>query len=175
MGPETLPALRAKDSSKEDVPFTHLFKESKRLDSVSEEFDAEFDWEYVPSHANKEILFHHRPTRTLIEADYLFNSPSTEQFSKTGVDAESGIFTKIFGALTSTQGKALAQQRMIWWGTSAGDRKGFAASTARIDKWDFDRIVPCHGDVIESGGKEVFRKVLAWHLELARKEGFKEA
>ena len=105
MGPETLPALRAKDSSKEDVPFTHLFKESKRLDSVSEEFDAEFDWEYVPSHANKEILFHHRPTRTLIEADYLFNSPSTEQFSKTGVDAESGIFTKIFGALTSTQGK----------------------------------------------------------------------
>ncbi|KAG9201418.1 hypothetical protein B5807_07900 [Epicoccum nigrum] len=175
MGPETLPELRAKDKSKESVPFTHLFKESKRLDSVSAEFDAEFDWEYVPSHANKEILFHHRPTRTLIEADYLFNSPSTEQFSKTGVDASSGIFTKIFGALTSTQGKALAQQRMIWWGTSAGDRKGFAASTARIDKWDFDRIIPCHGDVIETGGKEVFRKVLSWHLELARKEGFKES
>jgi hypothetical protein len=50
-----------------------------------------------------------------------------------------------------------------------------AASTARIDRWDLARIVPCHGDVIETGGKEVFRKVLAWHLELARKEGFKEA
>jgi len=174
MGPDVLPEKREKQND-EKVPFSILFGENKRVESISPEFDAEFDWEYVPSHANKEILFHHRPTRTLIEADYLFNSPSTEQFSKTGVDAGSGLFTKIFGALTSTQGKALAQQRMIWWGTSARDRKGFAASTARIDKWDFDRIVPCHGDVIETGGKEVFRKVLAWHLELARKEGFKEA
>lgn len=175
LGPETLPELRAKDSSKENVPFAHLFRASKTLDSISPEFDAEFDWEYVHAHANKEIVFHHRPTRTLIEADYMFNSPPTEQFSRTGVDPSSGFLTKIFGALTSTQGKALAQQRMIWWGTSASDRKSFAASTARINKWDFDRIIPCHGDVIETGGKTVFQKVLQWHLELARKEGFKDA
>lgn len=175
LGPETLPELRAKDKTKEDVPFTHLFRASKTLDSISPEFDAEFDWEYVHAHANKEIVFHHRPTRTLIEADYMFNSPSTEQFSKTGVDPTSGILTKIFGALTSTQGKALAQQRMIWWGTSAMDRSAFAKSTARIDKWDFDRLIPCHGDVIETGAKDIFRKVLRWHLDLARKEGFKDS
>jgi hypothetical protein len=175
MGPENLPDLRAKDSSKEEVPFTHLFRASKRLESVSPEFDAEFDWEYVHAHTNNEIVFHHRPTRTLIEADYMFNSPPTEQFSKTGVDANSGLLTKIFSALTSTQGKAMGQQRMIWWGMSAGNRNAFAASTARIDKWDFDRLIPCHGDVIETGAKDVFRKVLRWHLELARKEGFKDA
>lgn len=175
MGPETLPSLRAKDKSKDPVPFAHLFRASKPLPSITPEFDSEFTWEYVSAHANKEIVFLHRPTRTLIEADYLFNSPPTEQFSRTGVDPASGLLTRIFGALTSTRGSALAQQRMIWWGTSAADRKGFAASTARIDRWDFDRIIPCHGDVIETGGKGVFRKVLAWHLELARKEGFKEA
>ena len=175
LGPETLPELRAKDKSKEDVPFTHLFRASKTLDSISPEFDAEFDWEYVHAHANKEIVFHHRPTRTLIEADYMFNSPPTEQFSRTGVDPSSGILTRIFGALTSTQGKALAQQRMIWWGTSAMDRSAFAKSTARIDRWDFDRLIPCHGDVIETGAKDVFRKVLRWHLDLARKEGFKDS
>lgn len=127
------------------------------------------------AHANKEIVFHHRPTRTLIEADYLFNMPATEQFSKTGVDPNSGILTKIFSALTHTQGAAKGQQRMIWWGTSAADRKSFAASTARINKWDFDRIIPCHGDVIETGAKSVFQKMLKWHLDLARKEGFKDA
>lgn len=175
MGPETLPELRAKDPSKEPVPFSVLFSATKPTPTISPEFDAEFDWEYVHAHVNREIVFHHRPTRTLIEADYLFNSPSTEQFSKTGVDANSGLLTRIFGALTSTQGKAMGQQRMIWWGTGAQDRKAFAASTARIDRWDFDRLVPCHGDVIETGAKDVFRKVFKWHLDLAREEGFKES
>lgn len=175
MGPETLPDLRAKDKSKEEVPFAHLFRANKPTTTISPEFDAEFSWEYVSAHANKELVFCHHPTRTLIEADYMFNNPATEQFSKTGVDPSSGILSKLFGALTSTAGSAIAQQRMIWWGTSAGDRPSFARSTARIDKWDFDRIVPCHGDVIETGGKEVFRKVFRWHLELARKEGFKES
>jgi hypothetical protein len=175
MGPENLPDLRAKDKEKEDVPFTHLFRADKRLETISPEFDAEFDWEYVHAHANKEIVFHHRPTRTLIEADYMFNSPPTEQFSKSGVDPNSGILTKIFAAVTSAQGKAMGQQRMIWWGTSMSDRKSFAASTARINRWDFDRLIPCHGDVIETGAKSVFQKVLKWHLDLARQEGFKDS
>ncbi|KAF9691806.1 hypothetical protein EKO04_010384 [Ascochyta lentis] len=175
MGPETLPELRAKDKEKEDVPFTHLFRADKRTETISPEFDAEFDWEYVHAHANKEIVFHHRPTRTLIEADYMFNSPPTEQFSKSGVNPNSGILTKIFAVMTSTQGKAMGQQRMIWWGTSMSDRKSFAASTARINKWDFDRIIPCHGDVIETGAKSVFQKVLKWHLDLARQEEFKDS
>jgi hypothetical protein len=40
---------------------------------------------------------------------------------------------------------------------------------AKIDKWDFDRIVGCHGDVIESNGKGIFRHIMAWHLDLAKK------
>jgi len=39
----------------------------------------------------------------------------------------------------------------------------------KVSKWDFDRIIPCHGDVIESGGKGIFDKVMAWHLEAAKK------
>lgn len=175
MGPETLPDLRAKDDSKEDVPFTHLFKAATPLRTISDEFDREFDWEYVPAHANKEIVFHHRPTRTLIQADYFFNNPPTEQFSRTGVDPSSGVLTRVFAAMTNTHGAAMGQQRMIWYGTGASDRRSFAASTARIDKWDFDRVIPCHGDVIETGGKGMFQKLFRWHLELARKEGLGDA
>jgi hypothetical protein len=152
-----------------------VFQKAAPTTTISPEFDAEFDWEYVWAHANKEIVFHHKPTRTLIEADYFFNAPSTEQFSKTEVTAESGVLTKVFNALTHTRGAALGQQRMIWWGTSAGDRGAFAKSTARIDKWDFERIIPCHGDVIESGGKTVFQKLFKWHLDLARQQASKDS
>lgn len=59
----------------------------------------------------------------------------------------------------------MGQRRFIWWAISSGDRTGFNKSIAKINGWDFDRIVPCHGDVIESGGKGIFQKVMKWHLE----------
>ncbi|CAE6370683.1 unnamed protein product [Rhizoctonia solani] len=31
--------------------------------------------------------------------------------------------------------------------------------------WDFDRIIPCHGDVIESGGKAAWCEAFKWYLE----------
>ena len=42
---------------------------------------------------------------------------------------------------------------------------GFAECAKSIEKWDFDRIIPCHGDVIESDGKGIFQKIMAWHLK----------
>jgi len=166
MGPDVLPEKRAKQND-EKVPFSILFSADKRVETISPEFDAEFDWEYVPSHVNKELVFHHRPTRSLIMADLMFNLPATEQFSKSGVDPNSGILTKIFVALQSTKGDAKWQQRTIWYGTSASDRKGFSASMERINKWGFNRIIPCHGDVMEGDGKGIFEKVMRWHLDAA--------
>ncbi|EON64500.1 hypothetical protein W97_03732 [Coniosporium apollinis CBS 100218] len=166
IGPEGLPEKRAK-SDVEKVPFAVVFpsanKESVTVDS---DFDSEFSYEFVSAHANKELVFCHRPTRTLIEADLLFNLPATEQFSRVpGADATSGILTRLMAAVNHTRGEAMGQRRFIWWAISSGDRTGFNKSIAKINGWDFDRIVPCHGDVIESGGKGIFQKVMRWHLE----------
>jgi hypothetical protein len=168
LGPEGLPEKRQKQNN-EPVPFSHVFSASKPSTSIDPDFDAEFDYEFVSAHMNKEIVFNHKPSRTLIQADLIFNYPANEQFSKAGVSATSGILTKLFGAFTNTQGNG--QRRLNWYGTSAGDRAGFARSMARIDKWEFERIVGCHGDVIESGGKGIFRHIFQWHLDLAKKEG----
>ncbi|EMD92807.1 hypothetical protein COCC4DRAFT_72606 [Bipolaris maydis ATCC 48331] len=170
MGPEMLPEKRAKQNN-ENVPFSVLFSASKPVTSISPEFDAEFDWEYVPSHVNKELVFHHRPTRSLILADLMFNLPATEQFSKSGVEPNTGILSKIFNTLQSTKGDAKWQQRTIWYGTSAKDRNGFSKSMEKIDKWEFERIIPCHGDVIEGEGKGIFEKVMRWHLDAAKGQG----
>jgi hypothetical protein len=168
MGPETLPEKRTQQKN-EAVPFSFLFTKSTPVATISPEFDAEFDWEYVPSHLNKEIVFHHKPTKSLITADMMFNLPATEQFSKAGVNAQGGILTKIFGTMQSTAGAATWQKRTIWYGTSRGDRPAFNQSVSRINKWGFERIIPCHGDVIEGNGKAIWEKVFGWHLEAAKK------
>lgn len=168
IGPETLAPKREKNGN--PLPFAYLFrakeKESTRIDA---DFDREFDYEYVDAHANKEIVFCHKPTRTLIEADFLFNLPANEQMSKTNESPQSGFLTKLMVKINNTRGDAIWQKRFIWYALSASNRGSFNRSCAKIDKWDFDRIVPCHGDVIETGGKGVFRKVFEWHLAAARK------
>ena len=144
------------------MPFSFVFSQKNPITSIDPEFDSEFEYEFVYAHANKELVFNHKPTKTLIEADLLFNYPSTEQFSKTGVSATSGVLTKLFGSLTNTYGNG--QKRFIWYAVSSGDRAGFSAAVSNINKWDFDRIIPCHGDVVETGGKGIFQKVMEWHL-----------
>lgn len=166
LGPEGLPEKR-KSQKNEDVPFSYVFDPKKPIESVDADFDREFEYEYVAAHMNKELVFCHKPTKTLIQADLIFNYPSTEQFSKTRTPATSGILTKLFGSLTNTNGNG--QKRFIWYGPGSKDRLGFGKSAARINSWDFDRIIPCHGDVIETGGKGVFQKIFEWQLDLAKK------
>lgn len=172
IAPETLPAYRDKQGYFK-IPSAnwHLFtaqasKEGKL--SVDPEFDAEFDFTYVDGHANKEIVFNHRKSGTLIEGDLLFNLPATEQFSKTDVDPTAGVLSRLFNWINSTNGEALSQRRMIWYGI-AQDKPAFNREVSKVSGWKFDKIVPCHGDVIESEGKGIFDKVMKWHLEAAKK------
>ncbi|KAI9812760.1 MAG: hypothetical protein M1827_004516 [Pycnora praestabilis] len=164
LGPESLPEKRASQKV-ENVPFAHVFTRSNKNDmKIDAEFDADFEYEYLNVHPNKELVFNYKPDRTLIEADALFNLPATEQYSRSGETATSGFLTRLFVGLMSAQGPATWQKRFLWYAASASDRNSFNESARRIDKFDFDRIIPCHGDVIESNGKGIFRNVYEWHL-----------
>lgn len=168
IGPEGLPEKREKDPDTKGTKFHHVFTQGNKLDMrISPEFDEEFNYEYIHSHQNKELVFLHKPTGTLIEADLLFNLPATEQFSQSGEDGSSGILTKMFGALMNTRGDMKWQKRMLYYGVGATDRKGFAASARRMEAWgEFDRLIPCHGDVIEKGGSRILREATAWFREM---------
>jgi hypothetical protein len=168
MGPEGLPEKRLKQQN-EKVPFSKVFA-TRGPQTVDPEFDAEFETEFVQDHMNKEVVFLHKPSKTLIEADMFFNLPATEQFSKTGESATSGIPTMLFSALNNTVGEAIWQKRFLWYAISAGNRPEFNLSADRISKWDFDTVVPCHGDIIEKNGKSIFEKVFGWHLAAAKRE-----
>lgn len=169
LAPEGLWEKRQKVPEFKDTPFDHVFRPDGSPHTISPEFDAEFDREYVYGHGSRELVFLHRPSRTVIEADLLFNLPANEQYSKTEEASTGNFLTRLVLPLLSTQAPAIGQRRFAWWILSAGGRTAFTESVRRISQWDFDRLIPCHGDVIETGAKGVFRDVMSWFLQDDRK------
>jgi len=169
IGPQGLPEKRAHQKN-ENVPFSYVFTPQNCKDmTIDPEFDADFEYEFVHGHVSSELVFNYKPEGTLIEADLMFNLPATEQYSRAGNDSGSAILTKLFTAINSTSGTAFWQKRFIWYAASSKDRPAFNESIARIGKWDFNRIIPSHGEVVDTDGKSIFKKVFEWHLQAAQK------
>lgn len=166
IGMEGLPEKREKDPSTKGIKFSHVFTKGNKNDMrISEEFDREFEYEYIHSHMSKELVYYHKPSRTMIEADFIFNLPAHEQYSKSGESATSGIFTKLANSLMNTRNEIIWQRRFNWYLVGARDRAGFSESVNRMKRWDLQRIIPSHGDVVESGAQGVFDKITLWYRE----------
>jgi hypothetical protein len=96
-----------------------------------------------------EVVFFHRPSRTLILCDLAFN-----------FGPRSALPTRVLmGLLRSTGfGPSKLDPLLI------RDRAAARESLERILAWDFDRVVVAHGDVLEHGGREALRSGYAWLL-----------
>lgn len=170
IAPEGLWEKRQSNPEFKDTPFDHVFKESKYgQQGVNEEFDSEFETEYVYGHGSRELVFLHKRSQTLIEADLLFNLPAREQYSRASESYRSGLLTKMMTPLLTATPPATWHKRFAWYILAAKNRKAFGESMKRIDKWNFDRLIPCHGDVIETGAHPIFHNVFSWFLDADRK------
>jgi hypothetical protein len=102
--------------------------------------------------SNKDVAFLHNESKTLIQADLLFNLPATEQFSKTK-----------FPTFAKLSPSSWLHQRII---ASLGvDKEAMKRDAATVANWDFERIIPCHGDVIEKDGKKAWRDAYKTFLD----------
>jgi hypothetical protein len=184
LAPYGLQEKRIKSNQNDTGPFAHIYKREDFQAGVPRtqaakwgnlvgqaELDSQFDVEFVHAHGNREIVFLHKPDGgTLIEADMVFNLPATEQFSNTNPhrNPSAGILTKL--ALLAlgdpSKGEAKGQRRFNWYLTGSSDRKAFAQSVAMIDNWQFERIIPCHGDLIDTNAKASWSNVFRWFLDL---------
>ncbi|KAJ7054383.1 hypothetical protein C8F01DRAFT_488811 [Mycena amicta] len=104
---------------------------------------------YFSGFKNKDVAFFHSASNTMIQADLLFNLPCTEQYSKTN---SSGAVPLIgnFGPYSWLQQK---------FSSAMGeDKAAMKRDVKTVADWlsSESRIVPCHGDVIETGGKEAW-------------------
>lgn len=102
-----------------------------------------------------EIVFLHRPSRTLIVADLVVNFPG-----------EHGLWTNLLLHFAAA-GHRYDPGMTVPFKNAVQDRSAFAASVNRLLEWDFDRVVVGHGEPIEMGGKEKLREAI-------RAAGFEE-
>lgn len=97
-----------------------------------------------------EVAFFHRASRTLLLCDLAFHfGPSAA--------APTRLLMKLirsYGRLGPSKLDPLLIR----------DRQAARESLERILAWDFDRVVVAHGDVQESGGREILREGYAWLL-----------
>jgi hypothetical protein len=114
IGPEGLREKRAKQGDQDVVIDYEFNKANKRQLKLPDELMQEFEVEYWDGHASKELAFLHKPSRTLIEADLLFNLPAREQYSMSGEDPTKGVFTKLMSYFTNTRVGHKGQQRFLW-------------------------------------------------------------
>ena len=94
-----------------------------------------------------EVVLFHRPSRTLVLTDLCFNIQRSS----------SGVARAFFRANGMWQ--RFGPSRIIRT-IAVSDRAALQRSLERVCRWDFERIVPGHGDVIERGGREALRA--AW-------------
>jgi hypothetical protein len=98
-----------------------------------------------------EWVFLHRATRTLIVTDLVFNVMRSSSFV-------TRLFMRANGAWQKFGPTRLA--RSLFFQNTDQVKLGLEA----ILKWDFDRVVMTHGDVLESGGIEKLRAGYGWLL-----------
>jgi glyoxylase-like metal-dependent hydrolase (beta-lactamase superfamily II) len=119
-------------------------------------FEPEIQHIYFTGHSNKDVAFYHADSKTLIEADLLFNLPATEQYSQ----AKSWLPIFGFGLQPDS-----AIQKFAVTNGMAKDVEAMKRDAKAVAAWDFDRIIPCHGDVIEKFGKKAWEQVYANFLK----------
>lgn len=96
---------------------------------------------------NETVFLH---GRTLIVTDLVFNYVSVETLG-----------TKLFLTLDGALG-GLRASRILR--LCIKDRAAARASIERMLSWDFDRIIVCHGEVLQSGGRDELRRAFRFLL-----------
>ena len=94
-----------------------------------------------------EVAMFHRASRTLLVADLVFNLSGGPWLSR------------IMLRLNGVYGR-LGPSRLFR--SVIRDRRAFRASLDQVLAWDFDRLVPGHGAIVESGARAALASAFDW-------------
>jgi len=111
---------------------------------------------YFDGFKNKDIAFFHPDSKTLIEADLLMNLPGTEQYSKQPSKWR-------FPFQSSLNPWSSLHPHVVW--ALGINKEAMKRDAKTVASWDFERIIPCHGDVIEERGKDAWLSTYKFFLQ----------
>lgn len=97
-----------------------------------------------------ETVFWHRSSRSLILTDITFNFDDTYPWG-------TQLAARILGSY-----KMLKPSYYQKWGSR--NKAKVKLSVQKVLEWDFDRVIPAHGSIVETDGKAQFRAGFEWFL-----------
>ncbi|KAK5415486.1 hypothetical protein LTR06_003536 [Exophiala xenobiotica] len=106
------------------------------------------------------VAWYHKPTRTLIQSDLMMNLPCTEQYSPSSSDV--GILSREFARRAHPS--SVWSRRLVYY-VATTDYSLMRRDAKRVAEWDIQRIIPCHGDILDDGGNEAWASVYEWFLD----------
>lgn len=102
-----------------------------------------------------EWVFCHRASRTLLVTDLCMNLPAPR--------TPTGTIAKLLFDIGGKFGPSRLERTMIKVNILHRDSAKFQLQT--ILKWDFDRVIVTHGEVVETGGKAKLQSAFKWLLK----------
>ncbi|KAK6903491.1 hypothetical protein I204_02889 [Kwoniella mangroviensis CBS 8886] len=139
---------------KSNISWAGIFGPKDDGESKKYGFEPEVTLHQVSAHINHELTAIHHPSGTLIQADMLFNLPATEQYSRAG--GLPTLFKWLGGGKSMSPGGKVHD---LMANQISKDKDLLRKELQPILAAKWDRIIPCHGDVIESGGRVAWEKV----------------
>jgi hypothetical protein len=133
------------ERKRRDLDFRHVLEEGRPVPWASPDL-AYLVVEGAP--ILNEVVFLHRPTRTLVLTDLAFNLLP-------GAPNRARIFHRLVGATGR-----FGPHRLVRLGLLG--RRAARRSIDRILEWDFDRVIVAHGAVLESDGRRYVREAFAF-------------
>ena len=133
-----------------DLHFDGILGDSPEPDWSDVLDQKRFEGHRVAGRVLNEVEFLHAKTRTLITGDLCFN-----------IGPDWPLKTRLLAwgpRMRRRLGPTVAFRLGI------RDREAARRSVERILEWDFDRVLPGHGEIVEAGGKDAFRRDFAWLL-----------
>jgi hypothetical protein len=111
------------------------------------------DFEQQPvkgSRAIEEVLFLHKPSRTLIVEDLI-----QVHFPSRGHPFRNSLIR--FGGVAAPYGGTALDIQLTFW-----DREAARRSLDRVLGWDFDKLIIAHGPCLQTGAKAYVERAFAW-------------
>lgn len=153
-------------TDKPDLKLDYIFQDSEANQVVSGSSILKdltnLEFVFLNGHANREIVTFDKNSRTLFEADLLFNIPydgiNKEQYPNKNQNSGLSFLTRFMNSDSKIGG--FLQRKLIPFG-DLENRKGISTI---LKEFDFDTIVMSHGEVIEKNGQTAFKKIFGSYL-----------
>lgn len=138
-----------------DVKWDYLFTPTSDRtypNTLSDAVGLEFA--YFSGFKGRDLVVLHKLSKAIVEADLVFNLPALEQYGY----APGGCS----GLMNGLRKDSSLSQKFVWF--MGADKANMSACAKQVNAWDFEIIVPCHGNLIMNGKETwsfVFRRYLA--------------